>query len=269
MKRILLCLFATGAFFVSGMVTSTLMAQPGQVPQGGAMQPAAAVVQPAAAAPQQTIAVAVVDYEYLVMIHPKRYATSQTIQKRVELESANAKTEQQRGLDIQRKLQNTPPGTQEHTQLTTDIRRIEAELQINQEKVLSEIQKEQVYALYGAYTDIKGCVERYAKHNNILVVINSPDLGRRLPQEPSQALMAAAMHAEFNPTAIWTHPQLDITLNIENMLNDMYAGSNLPKVNFEDIKKQVYGNPQAPGGGAPANSSTNVAIPNGQQPPRR
>jgi len=257
MKRILLCLLTTGTFFVSGMVTSTLMAQGGQLPQGGTVQPAAAIAQPVA--PQQTIAVAVVDYEYLVMIHPKRYAASQGIQKRVELESANAKTEQQKVLDIQRKLQQITPGTQEHTQLTTDMRRIEAEFQINQEKVGNEIQVEQVYAIYGAYTDIKACVERYAKHNNILVVINSPDLGRRLPQEQSQALMTAVMHAEFNPTAIWTHPQLDITLNIENMLNDMYAS--YPKVNFEDFKKLAFRNPQTPGGATPAAPAnpTNVA----------
>ena len=263
MKRILLCLFATGVFFTSGMVASTLMAQPVQVPQGNAVQPAA--VQPSAA-PQQTIAVAVVDYEYLVMIHPKRYAASQTIQNRVEQESANAKTEQQKALDIQRKLQQITPGTQEHTQLTTDMRRIEAEFQINQEKFGNEIQVEQVYAIYGAYTDIKACVERYARHNNILVVINSPDLGRRLPQEQSQALMTAVMHAEFNPTAIWTHPQLDITLNIENMLNDMYAGKH-PKVNFEDIKKLAFRTPQASGGATPAPANTpptNVAMPGGQ-----
>ena len=263
MKRILLCLFATGAFFVSGMVTSTLMAQGGQLLQGGAGQPVAATAQPAA--PQQTIAVAVVDYEYLITIHPKRYAVEQDVQKRMEQESGKVKTEQQRMLDIQKKLQTVPPGTTDYTQLTMDIRRIEADLQINREKILNEVNMQQVYTMHGAYTDIKACVERYATHNNILVVLNSPDIARRLPQEPSQSLIAAAMHAEFNPTAIWVNPNLDITMGIENMLNDMYA-STYPKVNFEDIKKQVYRSPQMSGNTAPANVPTNVATttPGGQ-----
>ena len=264
MKRILLCLLTTGAFFVSGMVASTLMAQPVQAPQGGATQPATTATQPAAA-PQQ-FPVAVVDYEYLVAIHPKRYAVSQKIQKRMEQESTNAKAEQQKAVEIQRKLQLTTPGTPEHTQLATDIRRIEAELQINQEKVVNEIQMEQVYALYDAYKDIKACVERYSLHYGYLIVINNPDISRRLPQEPSQALMAAVMHAEFNPTAVWTSPNSDITAGIETMLNTMYANT-YPKVNFEDIKKQMYGNPQAPGGATPA-PATNVATPGQGTRPR-
>lgn len=260
MKRILLCLLATGAFFAFGMVTSKLMAQGGQpVAQSGAT-----AQQPVSTPP---IALAVVDYEYLVAVHPKRYAFSLDIQKRIKAEEEKAMTVRQNMVDIQKKLQLLPPGDRDYTKLTADLRRMDSELKIAQEGVANQIQMEQIYALYGAYVDIKACVERYARTYNILVVINSPDITRRLPQDPSQNLTAALLQAEFSPTAVWTHPNLDITLGVENLLVEMHTAAGYKKVNFEDIKKQMY--PTSPGAGAATgtNVATGPANPQqGQQP---
>lgn len=247
MKRILLCLLATGAFFAFGMAASTLMAQGAQpATQPGANKPA--------------IPVAVVDYEYLVLVHPQLYDVKNKLQNRIKLEEQKFVQEGQKFNDMRKKQQQAPVGSQEYTQLTTELRRMESEIQIDRENILNKLQMDQIYAMYGAYKDIKECVEAYATYHNILVVINNLDISKRLPQE--QSLMATAMQAEFTPTVMWTHPGYDITMHIEGMINQKYA--NLPKVDFEEIKKQMFGGQRGNENAVPVNNSTNVATP-GQQ----
>ena len=259
MKRILLCLLTAGAFLAPAMAASILMAQ-GPVT---AAQPAAAQ-QVAANKPQ--IPVAVVDYEYLVLVHPNLYATKNALQERIKLEEQKLLPQRQKLLDVQKKLQLAQPGTQEFMQLTTELRRMDAEGAIEQEKIGNELQMEQIYAFYGAYKDIKECVEAYAVHNNILVVINSPDITKRLPNESASSLRSTVMQAEFIPTVMWVTPNLDMTMHIEGMINQKYA--NLPKVDFNMIKNQMYGTPAGNGAGVGAGTSvaTGPVNPQGQQP---
>ena len=261
MKRNLLFLLALGVFLASVAVTSHLMAQGGNVaaPMGTApaAQPANAPAAPASQRPQ--IPVAVVDYLYLMEIHPQLYAEM----NKLDLQKKAAEDKIKKDMDEVQKLQKELPGyttgSPQYSAKMEEIRNLQVRIQANAMSEQDRINLAELQLLYDAFKDIKGMVQFFAQSYNISIVINNLDISRRLPAEKSPQTMDAEM-SQINGI-VWIVPSLDITQHIEKMLNDNFGPKGYPVVDYRIIKEQKYGS-------KPANTPTGIATAPGQPVPR-
>ncbi len=249
MKRTLLCLLAMVALVASGTVTSNLLAQ-----QGAVAQPAANPQQQQAAAP--LIPVAVVDYMYLMDIHPKLYADMNALMQNQKAASEKLQADRTQLAAMQRELEAMTVGTPDYTKKMEDIRRADSEFKIRAAKMSEEIQMAGLHANYNAFLEIKNMVNVYAERYNIAVVINNMDVARRLPKERSPETMSAEM-SQLETTVACHQSAYSITPAIEGWLNNTYKGK-YDVVNFDQLKEQRFAKPQqqtsvatGPGGGQP------------------
>ena len=249
MKRNLLFLLALGVFLASMTITSTLMAQ---VPQGGnAASPVTSPAgQPAAAPaanpqPRPQIPLAVIDYVYLMEIHPQLYAETNKLLQRKKLANEAIQKDMDQLQKLQRELNGPTSGSPQYTAKMDEIRIFQANAQLRAVKENEEIELLALQFQYNAFVEIKGLVQRFAQTNNISVVINNMDITKRLPAERSPQTMDAEMSQMQG--IVWIVPGLDITHYIEKMLNDTYIPKGYAAVDYNKIKEQMYGN--KPGGG--------------------
>ena len=259
MKRTLLLLFVLGVFLTSG-TTSNLMAQ---AVQGGTApaQPAATATQPAAnpqTRPQ--IPVVVVDYMYLMEIHPKLSVEMNGLEQKAKAMQQNFQNDALQLQNMQKELSSSPAGSPDYTKQMEAIRKFDADARLRAIKEEESLQLAEIQCNYQAYQEIKGKVEAYARTNNILVVINHVDIARRLPAEKS--LQTMGLELSQMPTIAWRNPNLDITPAIENWLNDDYAKQNIKPVNYDQLKEQRFRS----GGGTqlPTNVATGAGQPGRQ-----
>ena len=246
MKRNLLLLFALGTLLTLGTTTSNLMAQGGASP-----------AQPAQQKPP--IPVVVVDYMYLMDIHPQLFVEMNTLTQKLKLAQDKVQGDMQQLQLKQKELSALTPGTPDYTMKMDEFRKSESDIKlraINEEEAL---QLTELHANYQAYQEIKLMVERYASANNILLVINHIDIARRLPAEKS--LQTMSVELSQMPTVVWRNPTYDITPAIEKWLNDTYAAKNIAPVNYEQLKEQRFG---AKPGGIAQPPQTSVATGAGQ-----
>ena len=260
MKRTLLSLLLAAAFLAIGGASTQLMAQ-------GAANPQPAARQPQQPAPQQQAApipIVVVDYTYLLNIHPVLYANRNNIQERLKQAEQRDATDKAQMLEMQKKLQLATAGTSEYTQIMADMRRLESENKIKNDEILNNLRLEDVKSSYSAYIDIQTMVRAVAEKSNIILVLNNVDVTRLLPDESVPSLPTMSALANYEPLVMWHHPNFDITSVIEGMLVEKYTGPGKPyaAVNYNEVKKQMF-NQQMPGG-APAPQGTTVASPGGQ-----
>ena len=262
MKRNLLFLLALGVFLASAAFTSNLMAQGGSVAAPPANAPANPPANPQAApaAPKPLIPVAVVDYKYLMQIHPKLYAeTNLLIQNQKSFkEKYDAQTKELQNLS--RELEGISPGTQGYTQKKEDLRRKSLDLEISAADFTEQNQTQLLKSSYYAYQDIKKLIDNIVKENNIVVVIDFIDIPRQLPTE--QTLETMMMELSQPQTVVSYNPNYDITQFVEQRLVTLYTGK-YPAVNFFEVKKQMFS--KAPNGPA---SPSSVASGANQPGPR-
>ena len=264
MKRTLLLLFVLGAFLTSGIATANLMAQGvqgGVAPAQQVTNPPAGVTPSATNQQQQTPTVMVVDYLYLMDIHPKLYAESNALLQNRQKMQNDLQAEQQQLQTKSRELNGFDPGTEPFTKKREELYRLQADLESRAINASEKFQLDQLTITYNAYLEIKYYVDLYAKRFNAHVVLNHIDVNRRLPKEQSPESRSMEMEQIQLPVA-WIHSQLDLTPYIEQTLNETHTGNgkNYQKVDYAQVKEQRFN------GGKPSVGGTqppiNVALPN-------
>ena len=256
MKRNVLSLIAMAALVASGTLTSTLLAQGGAPVGNPNPQPAAPATAPANAPP---IPVMVVDFLYLMEIHPELYAVRNTLIQESQKAETGFQAEVQQLQNKGRELQGPAPGTAEYTAKKEELLRLQADLELRARSHSEKLQMQLMTAQYNAFVDIKYFIDYYARQNNVLLVINSIDVKRRLPAEKSLDSQAMEMEQVQLPVVCF-QPQMDMTRVIEGWLDQQYVQSGkFTKVDYNKIKEQMFG-PQR-SGAAP----TQIANPGGQQ----
>ena len=248
MKRNLLLLFALGTLLTLGTITTNLMAQGGNAP-----------AQPAAN--QQTkpqIPVVVVDFIYLMEIHPQLYVESNNLLQKNKQAEDKVQNELMQLQNRQKELLALTPGLPDYAAKVDELRKAEADIKLRAMNEGDSLQMSELRSNYQAYQEIKAMIDAYAKNNNILLVINYFDIARHLPAEQSPQTMNAELTQL--PTVVWRNPVYDITPAIEKWLNDTYGPKGFPAVKYETLKEQRFGT--KPGG---ATQPTNVATGTGQQ----
>jgi len=258
MKRNLLFLLVLGAFLASVAVTSNLMSQGGNV----AAPPATGTPQATSPAPRPPIPVAVVDYKYLMQIHPKLFADTNTViqaQKdfKVKYES---QVKDLQGLN--RELEGITAGSADYTRKREELRRRTTDLEISAADYSEKNQTFLIQANYSAYQDIKKLVDITVKENNIIVVMDFLDIPRQMPVE--QTLESMMFELTQSQSIVSCNPNYDITPIIEQKLNLQFAGK-YPAVNFSEFKQQMFGG-RSPAG--PVSLPTSVANGNNQLRPQ-
>ena len=241
MKRTLLLLFAMGTLLTLGTTTSNLMAQ-----GAGAAQPAANQQQ------KPQIPVVVVDFMYLMEIHPQLYVETNNLNQKIKQVSEKFQNDTVQFQNKQKELQGLTPGTQSYAEKMDELRKSEAEIKLRAMNEEDSLQLIELRANYQAYQEIKAMIDAYAKNNNILLVVNHIDIARRLPKEQSPQTMSAELSQM--PTVVYRNTAFDITPAIEKWLNDTWGPKGIPAVDYETVKDQRFGT--KPGGAAP---QTNVA----------
>lgn len=260
MKRNLLFFLVLGAFLASGSHTSILMAQGAAGAGGQLAQTSVSPQQPQSQTNKPPIPVVVVDYLYLMQIHPVFFAEMNAWEQKVTQANEKIRQEVENLQKMRRELEVLTPGTPDFSQKAEAARQYEAGINLRAMKNNEEAQLEEINIAYKAYQEIKSMVERYAVGNNIYVVINHVDIARRLPAEATVETKSAEL-AQFPTTVVWRNPNLDITSAIEKWLNDTYEPKGYKSVNFDQLKEQRLANRSANGG---AQSQTNVAVGPGQ-----
>ena len=265
MKRNLLFHLALGAFLASITVTSNLMAQGGNVAAPPANAPANPPVnsQAAPTAPKQQIPVVVVDYLYLMEVHPFLHVETNKLLQRKKTANDNVQKDMDQLQKLQRELQTLTSGSSQYSAKMEEIRIFQANAQLRAIKENEEIELAALQLQYNAFKEIKSMVEFFAKNNSISVVINNTDIARRLPAERSPQTMDAEMSQMQG--IVWFVPGLDITQHIEKMLNDNYKPKGYEAVNYEKLKEQMLGNRPAAG---PPTPPTDIATRPGQTRPQ-
>ena len=255
MKRNLLFLLALGVLLASVAFTSILLAQ---APGGNVVAPPtnapAANSQPNPQ-PRPQIPVAVVDYVYLLEIHPFLYAETNKLLQQKKQANDSMQKDMEQLQKLQRELQSIITGTPQYSAKMEEIRVFQAGAQLRAIKQTEEIDLAALQLQYNAFKEIRGMVQLFAQNNNISVIINNPDISRRLPVENSTQKSTQAMDMEMSQMqgVVWFLPGLDITSHIEKMLNDTYTPKGYDIVDYNKYKEQVYGKPsggaamQAPG----------------------
>ena len=262
MKRNLLFLLALGAFLASVTVTTNLMAQGGNVAAPMATAPANQPANPQAAVPatqKPPIPMAVVDYLYLMEIHPQLYAEMNKLnlqKKAVEDKIKSNVDELQR---LQKELQGLTTGSPQYSAKMEEIRNLQVRIQASAMTEQDKFDLAELHLLYNAFMEIKSMVQFFAVSNNISVVINNLDISRRLPAERSPQTMDAEMSQIQG--IVWVLPGLDITQHIEKMLNETHGPKGYATVDYKVIREQKYG-------ARPANSPAVATGPGGQLRPQ-
>ena len=260
MKRILLFLLALGTFLALSALTTELMAQGGVQPVQTSANPAPANQAPANKPP---IPVVVVDYIYLMDIHPQLYADMNVLNQQFKQTSELVRKDLETWQNMQRELEGITPGTTEYSTKMEAARKFKADVELRAIKDQEDFQMKELNITYRAFQEIKGMIDQYAKKNNILVVINHVDIVRRLPAEKT----AETKNVELSqiPTVIWVNPIYDITTAIENWLNEFYVPKGYEAVNYPQLIEQKFGARTRNTG---TQTPTNVALPNNQPLPR-
>ena len=264
MKRNLLFLLSLGVFLASVAVTSHLMAQgtngtapPANVPANPPVSSSA--VQPAQRPP---IPVAVVDYKYLMQIHPKLYAETNLLIQNQKAFKDQYDTEMKVLQSLNRELEGIAAGSADYTRKREELRRRTTDLEISAADFTELNQTQLLKSNYYAYQDIKKIIDGVVKEHNIIVVIDFIDIPRQLPAE--QTLETMMLELTQTQTVVSYNPNFDITRTVEQALNNLFAGK-YPAVNFAEVKKQMFNKTPAAG---PASSPTNVATGSGQLRPQ-
>ena len=250
MKRNLLSLLALGVFLASVAVTSNLMAQGGN----GATPPVTApanqpVNSPAAPVAQKPlIPMAVVDYLYLMEIHPQLYAETNKLNLQKKAVEEKLKRDMDEVQNLQKELQALTTGSPQYSAKMEEIRNLQLRIQATAMSEQDKFDLAELQLFYNAFKEIKGLVKSFAVSNNISIVINNTDIYRRLPAERSPQTMDAEISSQMQGI-VWVVPGLDITQHIEQMLISTYKPNGYDVVNYETIKQQKYGGPK-PGPGS-------------------
>ena len=244
MKRNLLLLFALGTLLTLGITTSNLMAQ-GNAP---------ATNQPANPQTKPPIPVVVVDFMYLMEIHPQLHVERNNLDQKLKQAQTKVQGDLVQLQNKQKELSGIAIGTPGYSEKMDEIRKIDSDIKlraINEEEAL---QLNDIRINYQAYQEIKNMIDAYARNNNILLVINHLDIARRLPVEKTPQTMDVELSQM--QTVICRNPAYDITPAIEKWLNDTYVPKGFAAVNYEQLKEQRFN--QRPAGGT--QSPTNVAV---------
>jgi len=277
MKRTLFALQPTVVLVAFCLMTTFLTAQgtPLGSPQtgipGGAAgnpgsvvsNPAPMAGNPAPSAPAQAnapqIPVAVVDYDYLMIIHPKLAAEKAAQNQNNQQLEAKFMAEYQ---DLQARgkaITTVNPGTKEYSDRMDKQRRDEADWQLRMQSAKEAVILQRLELEYAAFYEIKVLVDNIAKRNNIIIVLNYINIARRLPDEvtPSAQTKDVEMGNQLQMPIAWVHPNVDLTVVVEKTLNDTWGPKGYAAVNFKALKDQLSGNAK-PAGTVPT-TGTNVA----------
>jgi Outer membrane protein (OmpH-like). len=247
MKRILSSLLLTFALLASAGAISQLMAQP---------------AQPVAVQQATQYPLVVVDYAYLMEIHPKLSAEVAALEANFKQKGQAFQQDIAKLQEMEKEVVGLQPGTLDYTQKVDQFRRRQSDLGLQIKTIEEQMQLERIRVTYDAYAEIKLMIEELAKRNNINVVINYLDVIKRLPEQ--QTVQTKQLELFDEPVILWRNPAFDITSTVESMLVSKYTGNGKPyaAVNYNEVKARMLNSLQT--GSNAAQGGTSVAAPGGQ-----
>ena len=157
--------------------------------------------------------VAVIDIKYILENHVAFKQAMEGLKVQFDQAGEQLKAERLRINELEMKLRELKPSTQDYNQLDEEVNRAKADWSINANKQKKEIRKRESQILWKVYYDVKTETKRYCEQNRIDLVIsfNGEPID---PAQPQQVVRGVSK------PIVYHQPGIDITPHILASLNN-------------------------------------------------
>ena len=157
--------------------------------------------------------VAVIDIKYILENHVAFKQAMEGLKVQFDQAGEQLKAERLRINELEMKLRELKPSTQDYNQLDEEVNRAKADWSINANKQKKEIPKRESQILWKVYYDVKTETKRYCEQNRIDLVIsfNGEPID---PAQPQQVVRGVSK------PIVYHQPGIDITPHILASLNN-------------------------------------------------
>ena len=157
--------------------------------------------------------VAVIDIKYILENHVAFKQAMEGLKVQFDQAGEQLKAERMRINELEMKLRELKPSTQDYNQLDEEVNRAKADWSINANKQKKEIRKRESQILWKVYYDVKTETKRYCEQNRIDLVIsfNGEPID---PAQPQQVVRGVSK------PIVYHQPGIDITPHILASLNN-------------------------------------------------
>ena len=157
--------------------------------------------------------VAVIDIKYILENHVAFKQQMEGLKVQFDKAGEELKAERMRINELEMKLRELKPSTQDYNQLDEEVNRAKADWSINANKQKKEIRKRESQILWTVYYEVKTVTKRYCEQNRIDLVIsfNGEPID---PAQPQQVVRGVSK------PIVYHQPGIDITPHILASLNN-------------------------------------------------
>ena len=173
--------------------------------------------------------IAVIDINYLLKKHVRFNQAMEGLKQQFKNSKERVEREQKALVELQEKQRKWNPGTAEYRQLDEEITRRHADVTAMATHLKKDIRNQEAQIFSSVYYEITTEVEKYARANNIGMVIqfNGDKIDPNDPQQVFNGIRRPIVYVAQNR---------DITPVIRDLLN---RGANVPRANLDDRRQGV------------------------------